>query len=83
MFVSLGVLRHIIKHDRLTQQNSNYYIMFKNLFKRKTKLERLQEKHKMLLDKSYKASTVDRTLSDQLMVEANYIEQQILDELNK
>ena len=57
--------------------------MFKNLFKRKTKLEKLQEKHKILLDKSFKASTIDRTLSDQLMVEANHVEQQILDELNK
>ena len=57
--------------------------MFKNLFKRKTKLEKLQEKHKLLLDKTFKASTVDRTLSDKLMVEANDVEQQILDELNK
>ena len=34
--------------------NSKYCIMFKNLFKRKTKLEKLQEKHKMLLDKSFR-----------------------------
>ena len=50
-----------------------------NLFKGKTELDKLHEQHAMLLDKAFKVSTVNRTLSDELMVQAYAIEQKILD----
>ena len=50
-----------------------------NLFKRKTELDKLHEQHAMLLDKAFKASTVNRTLSDELMAKAYEVEQKILD----
>ena len=52
--------------------------MFKKLFKRKTELEKLHEQHAMLLDKAFKASTVNRTLSDELMAKAYEVERKIL-----
>ena len=54
--------------------------MFKNIFKRKTELEKLHEQHAVLLDKAYKASTVNRTLSDELMAKAYEVEQKILEQ---
>ena len=54
--------------------------MFKNIFKRKTELEKLHEQHAMLLDKAFKASTVHRTLSDELMVKAYEVERKILEQ---
>ena len=54
--------------------------MFKKLFKRKTELEKLHEQHAMLLDKAFKASTVNRTLSDELMAKAYEVEQKILEQ---
>ena len=54
--------------------------MFKNIFKRKTELEKLHEQHAMLLDKAFKASTVNRTLSDELMAKAYEVEQKILEQ---
>jgi len=53
--------------------------MFKNIFKRKTELEKLHEQHSLLLDKAFRASTVNRTLSDKLTAQANVVEQKILD----
>jgi len=50
-----------------------------NLFKRKPELAKLHEQHAMLLDKAFKASTVNRTLSDELMAKAYEVEQKILD----
>ena len=54
--------------------------MFRKLFKRKTELEKLHEQHAMLLDKAFKASTVNRTLSDELMAKAYEVEQKILEQ---
>ena len=54
--------------------------MFRKLFKRKTELEKLHEQHAMLLDKAFKASTVNRTLSDELMTKAYEVEQKILEQ---
>ena len=54
--------------------------MFRKLFKRKTELEKLHEQHAMLLDKAFKASTVNRTLSDELMAKAFEVEQKILEQ---
>ena len=50
-----------------------------NLFKGKSELNKLHEQHAMLLDKAFKASTVNRTLSDELMAKAYEVEQKILD----
>ena len=57
--------------------------MFRKLFKRKTKLEKLHEQHAVLLENAFKASKVNRTLSDELMAQAHAIEQKILKEANK
>ena len=54
--------------------------MFKNIFKRKTELEKLHEQHAVLLDKAFKASTVNRTLSDELMTKTYEVEQKILEQ---
>jgi phosphopantetheine adenylyltransferase len=48
------------------------------LFKRKTELEKLHKQHAVLLDKAFRASTVNRTLSDELMAQAHEVEQKIL-----
>ena len=45
----------------------------KNLFSRKTKLQKLEETYKSLLEKSFKASKTDRKLSDRYMFEANQV----------
>ena len=50
----------------------------KNLFKPKTKLEKLQEQHKDLLHKAFIASKTNRTLSDTITFEANKIEEKII-----
>jgi seryl-tRNA synthetase len=47
------------------------------LFKKKTELEKLQEKYKELLDKSYKVSHSNRTEADKLMAEAEEIAKRI------
>ena len=52
--------------------------MFKKLFKRKTELEKLQEQHAELLEKAFKASKTNRTLSDELIAQAYAIEEKIL-----
>ena len=44
-----------------------------NLFKKKTKLEKLEIQYKKLLEEAYKLSTTDRKLSDQKTAEANAI----------
>ena len=54
--------------------------MFKKLFKRKTELEKLHERHEMLLNKAFKASTVNRSLSDELMAQVYEVEQKILEQ---
>lgn len=48
-----------------------------NLFKKKTKAEKLNEKYKKLLEESYKLSTTNRKLSDLKVEEANEILKQI------
>jgi len=57
--------------------------MFKKLFKRKTELEKLHEQHEVLLEKAFKMSKVNRTLSDELTAQAYAVEQKILKEANK
>ena len=51
-----------------------------NLFKGKTELEKLHEQHAVLLDKAFKTSTVNRTLSDELMAQAYEVERKILEQ---
>ena len=51
-----------------------------NLFKGKTELEKLHEQHAMLLNKAFKTSTVNRTLSDELMAQAYEVERKILEQ---
>ena len=55
----------------------------KNLFKSKTKLEKLQEEHKDLLNKAYLASKTNRTLSDTYTFEASKIEEKIIEIKNQ
>jgi len=57
--------------------------MFYKIFKRKTKLERLQEQHAVMLEKAFKASKINRTLSDELMAQAYAIEEKIFKETSK
>jgi hypothetical protein len=52
-----------------------------NIFKKKTKVEKLNEQYKKLLEESYKLSTTNRRLSDSKVAEANDILKQI-DQLN-
>ncbi|MDG1849640.1 MAG: Lacal_2735 family protein [Flavobacteriales bacterium] len=52
------------------------------IFKRKSKVEKLQLKYKKLLEEAHKHSKVNRKLSDRKMFEANEILDQI-DQLNK
>lgn len=46
----------------------------KNLFKSKTKLEKLQEQYKDLLNKAFISSKTNRTFSDTYTFEASKIE---------
>ena len=55
----------------------------KNLFKSKTKLEKLQEQHKDLLNKAFIASKTNRTLSDTYTFEASKIEEKIIEIKNQ
>ena len=57
--------------------------MFRNLFKKKSELEKLQEQRKKLLSNAHPASTVNRTLSDKYMLEIDRIDQKIDDLLKK
>lgn len=45
----------------------------KKLFKRKTELEKLEDKYNSLIEESYKLSWVNRTKSDELKFEANEV----------
>ena len=56
---------------------------FKNLFKSKTKLEKLQEEHKDLLNKAFIASKTNRSLSDTYTFEASKIEEKIIEIKNQ
>lgn len=68
--------------QRLAPKRINIHMFYK-IFKRRTKLERLQEQHSALLEKAFKASKVNRTLSDELMAQAYAIEQKIFKETSK
>lgn len=48
-----------------------------NIFKKKSKVEKLNTQYKKLLDESYKLSTTNRKLSDSKVAEANEILKQI------
>lgn len=50
--------------------------MFK-FFKKKSKLEKLQDEYKKLLEESYKLSTSNRSLSDAKQAEAQLVLKQI------
>ncbi len=50
-----------------------------NLFKRKTKYEKLDKQYKMLMKEAFKLSKVNRTASDKKIAEAN----KILEEIEK
>ncbi|SHN02226.1 hypothetical protein SAMN04488057_105267 [Cyclobacterium lianum] len=52
------------------------------LFKKKSEIERLQEQYGKLMQKAHQASHRDRTLSDQLMTQAEEIATKI-DKLKK
>lgn len=47
------------------------------LFKKKSELDKLQETYKILLDKSYKMSHINRTEADKLMAEAEEVAKKI------
>jgi len=47
------------------------------LFKKKSEVEKLEEKYQKLLKEAYTLSTSNRTLSDQKTAEANEVLQQI------
>ncbi|KJD36136.1 GTP cyclohydrolase I [Tamlana sedimentorum] len=47
------------------------------LFKKKTEIERLQEKYKKLMQESHKLSTINRSKSDDKFAEADVISKQI------
>lgn len=47
------------------------------LFKKKTKLEKLEEKYKKILEEAYKLSSSNRTLSDAKTAEANEVLKEI------
>ena len=51
----------------------------KKLFKRKTELEKLEDKYTSLIEESYRLSWVNRTKSDELKFEAN----EVLTEITK
>ncbi len=53
--------------------------LLKNIFKGKTKLERLEDKHKDLLHKAFVSSKTNRTLSDTFAFEASKVEEQIIE----
>lgn len=48
-----------------------------NIFKKKTKVEKLNAQYKKLLEESYKLSTTNRRLSDSKVAEADEILKQI------
>lgn len=48
-----------------------------NLFKKKTKIEKLDDQYRKLLAESHKLSKINRKLSDSKFVEANEIAKQI------
>ena len=49
-----------------------------SIFKRKSKKEKLVHRRQRLLKEAHTLSTVNRTLSDQMVAEANEIDRQIL-----
>lgn len=52
------------------------------LFKKKSHVDKLEAKHKKLLEEAYKLSTTNRKLSDTKTAEANGVLEEI-DQLNK
>lgn len=55
----------------------------KNFFKSKTKLEKLKDQHKELLNKAFITSKTNRTLSDTYTFEASKIEEKIIEMKNQ
>ena len=56
--------------------NHKLTIMF-GLFKKKSELQKLEDRYQKLLKESYELSTSNRTLSDQKAYEANEVLKQI------
>jgi hypothetical protein len=50
-----------------------------NFFKKKSKIEKLQEEYKYLMNKAFLASKKDRTLSDEYIGKANEVDRLILE----
>jgi hypothetical protein len=50
-----------------------------NFFKKKTKIEKLEEEYKYLMKKAFVASKKDRTLSDEYIGKANKVDILILE----
>tara|TARA_B100001287_G_C22469233_1_gene428809 strand:+ start:44 stop:232 length:189 start_codon:yes stop_codon:yes gene_type:complete len=55
----------------------------KKFFKSKTKLEKLRDQHKDLLNKAFIASKTSRTLGDTYTFEASKIEEKIIEMKNQ
>jgi hypothetical protein len=51
--------------------------MFKNIFKKKSELEKLTELHKKMLQEAHRLSNINRTESDACVQKASEIEAQI------
>jgi SMC interacting uncharacterized protein involved in chromosome segregation len=51
--------------------------MFKNLFKKKTEIELLNEKYQSLMKEAYRLSVINRTKSDEMIAEAEKLAKQI------
>ena len=47
------------------------------LFKKKSEVDKLQDKYKKLLQEAHRLSTIDRTASDAITAEANEVADQI------
>jgi DnaJ-domain-containing protein 1 len=51
--------------------------MFKNLFKKKTEIELLNEKYQALLKEAHRLSVINRTKSDEMIAEAENLAKQM------
>jgi hypothetical protein len=51
--------------------------MFKNLFKKKTEIELLNEKYQSLMKEAHRLSVINRAKSDEVSAEADLIAKQI------
>ena len=71
-----GAIYENLVNGQLKISHMNF---FKNLFKGKNELEKLEDQHKVLLSKAFNASKTNRTLSDTYVLEASKIEEKIIE----